>query len=265
MSSEPAAAAAAAAADSAAAPSSAASAASAAAAAAAARLSAWADAAVPQLERLAERLGASARPYLSLLSPAYEEVTDKVVGAVIAAVALSLLLSSARLLLSGGGKQAGGTGAGAEAGAGAGAEADAAAAAEAEAKAEAKAKAEAEARERSVFAPVRALVGSLDRRLERYSAEIALAALVARTAVGVSLLAFGAAVKFGTISAREFLDVTSVGAEEAAEAEAAFVRFASTAAVGLGVIVLLPVVLPMPKDRKAPDAALHPADELLRS
>jgi hypothetical protein len=34
---------------------------------------------------------------------------------------------------------------------------------------------------------------------------------------------------------------------------------------GLGVIVLLPVVLPMPKDRKAPDAALHPADELLRS
>ena len=263
MSSEPAAAAAAAAADSAAAPSSAASAASAAAAAAAARLSAWADAAVPQLERLAERLGASARPYLSLLSPAYEEVTDKVVGAVIAAVALSLLLSSARLLLSGGGKQAGGTGAGAEAGtgAGAGAEAEAAAAAAAGAKA----KAEAEARERSVFAPVRALVGSLDRRLERYSAEIALAALVARTAVGVSLLAFGAAVKFGTISAREFLDVTSVGAEEAAEAEAAFVRFASTAAVGLGVIVLLPVVLPMPKDRKAPDAALHPADELLRS
>ena len=207
----------------------------AAAAAAAARLSAWADAAVPQLERLAERIGASARPYLSLLSPAYEEVTDKVVGAVIAAVALSLLLSSARLLLFGGGMQAGGTGAGAE------------------------------ARERSVFAPVRALVGSLDRRLERYSAEIALAALVARTAVGVSLLAFGAAVKFGAISAREFLDVTSVGAEEAAEAEAAFVRFASTAAVGLGVIVLLPVVLPMPKDRKAPDAALHPADELLRS
>jgi hypothetical protein len=265
MSSEPAAAAAAtaAAADSVAAPSSAASAASAAAAAAAARLSAWADAAVPQLELLAERLGASARPYLSLLSPAYEEVTDKVVGAVIAAVALWLLLASARLLLFGGGKQAGGAGAeaGTGAGAGAGAEAEAAAAAAAEAKA----KAEAEARERSVFAPVRALVGSLDRRLERYSAEIALAALVARTAVGVSLLAFGAAVKFGTISAREFLDVTSVGAEEAAEAEAAFVRFASTAAVGLGVIVLLPVVLPMPKDRKAPDAALHPADELLRS
>jgi hypothetical protein len=262
MSSEPAAAAAAAAAaDSVAAPSSAASAASAAAAAAAARLSAWADAAVPQLELLAERLGASARPYLSLLSPAYEEVTDKVVGAVIAAVALWLLLASARLLLFGGGKQAGGAGAEAGTGAGAGAEAEAAAAAAAEAKA----KAEAEARERSVFAPVRALVGSLDRRLERYSAEIALAALVARTAVGVSLLAFGAAVKFGTISAREFLDVTSVGAEEAAEAEAAFVRFASTAAVGLGVIVLLPVVLPMPKDRKAPDAALHPADELLRS
>ena len=263
MSSEPAAAAAATAAvaDSAAAPSSAASAASAAAAAAAARLSAWADAAVPQLELLAERLGASARPYLSLLSPAYEEVTDKVVGAVIAAVALWLLLASARLLFFGGGKQAGGAGAEAGTGAGAGAEAEAAAAAAAEAKA----KAEAEARERSVFAPVRALVGSLDRRLERYSAEIALAALVARTAVGVSLLAFGAAVKFGAISAREFLDVTSVGAEEAAEAEAAFVRFASTAAVGLGVIVLLPVVLPMPKDRKAPDAALHPADELLRS
>jgi len=190
-------------------------------------------------------------------------VTDKVVGAVIAAAALWLLLASARLLLFGGGKQAGG--AGAEAGTGAGAGAGAAAEAAAAAAAEAKAKAEAEARERSVFAPVRALVGSLDRRLERYSAEIALAALVARTAVGVSLLAFGAAVKFGTISAREFLDVTSVGAEEAAEAEAAFVRFASTAAVGLGVIVLLPVVLPMPKDRKAPDAALHPADELLRS
>ena len=262
MSSEPAAAAAAAAAaDSAAAPSSAASAASAAAAAAAARFSAWADAAVPQLELLAERLGASARPYLSLLSPAYEEVTDKVVGAVIAAVAFWLLLASARLLLFGGGKQAGGAGAGTGAGAGAGAGAEAAAAAAAAAAA----KVEAEARERSVFAPVRALVGSLDRRLERYSAEIALAALVARTTVGVSLLAFGAAVKFGTISAREFLDVTSVSAEEAAEAEAAFVRFASTAAVGLGVIVLLPVVLPMPKDRKAPDAALHPADELLRS
>ena len=278
---------------------------------AATQLSAWADAAFPQLELLARRLGAAARPYLRLLSSAYEEVPDELVGCLTAVFALWILLSSARLYFSGGGAAAGSA-------AGSNAEAKAEAEAEAggkeaggkeaggkgsppgDAKAEAEAggkeaggkeaggkgsppgdaKAEAEeaaggakaaqaeaapARTWGPFEPLRSAIGAIDKRLELYEAQIALAVWIARLAVGASLFAYGIAAKFGVITFREYFNDGSLSAADVAEAEAFWVRFSSTAGVGLSVVVLLPALLPMPKDRQRAPPVLHPADELLRS
>jgi len=297
----------------------------AAAAAAATWLSAWADAAFPQLELLAKRLGAAARPFLRFLSSAYEGVPDETVGFVVAVFLLWLLLSSARHYLSRGGAGAGAGGGGAAAEA----EAEAEEAAEAEAKAKsgaedgseasgakagagaaagtvsavkakggkpgaskakegkpraakadkagnakapgevaAAAAAAAAGRKWDLFAPLRGAASVVDKRLEAYTAEIALAVWIARLVVGAALLAYGVAAKFGAISFREHFDDGTLSDAEVAEAEAIWVRFSSTAGVGLSIIVLLPALLPMPKKTKeeaAQPVALHPADELLRS
>ena len=235
---------------------------------------------------LAQRLGAAARPYLRLLSSAYEEVPDELVGCVTAVFALWIVLSSARLYFSGG----------SAAGSAAGSTAETEAKAEAEAEAggkeaggngsppgDAKAEAEAEGGEKAaggakaalaetapartwgLFEPLRATIGAIDKRLEAHEAQIALAVWIARLAVGASLFAYGIAAKFGVITFREYFNDGSLSAADVAEAEAFWVRFSSTAGVGLSVVVLLPALLPMPKDRQRAPPVLHPADELLRS
>jgi len=294
----------------------------------AAQLSALADAAFPRLELLAKRLGAAARPYLRLLSSAYEGVPDEMVGFVVGVFFLWILVSFARHYFSRGAAASGveaeaeadakaeaeakdgsdAVAADADDDAGAGADAaeakgkskggkpgaakakgvkpgDAKKADDAEAKGgggskkagctkAAAAEAEAEAAGRKsgggLFAPLRAAAAAVDKRLEAYTAEIALAVWFARLAVGAGLFAYGIAAKFGSISFREHFDDGELSAEEVAEAEAIWVRFSSTAAVGLGVIVLLPALLPMPKKGQQgapapPPEAMHPADELLRS
>ena len=108
-----------------------------------------------------------------------------------------------------------------------------------------------------VLTRVRALANAIDARLDRYDKEIKLAVRLLRGLVGAGLVAYGVAARFGLVDFRRYLD-GEMSAEAAAAAEFNWMRFSAIGGVGLGIVVLLPILLPpVKKDRDSnstPDA-----------
>lgn len=193
------------------------------------------DSAMIRLELLAERLGSTARPYIRGLP---SDVGDGALGGLVICVFLWGSFSSYRMMAPTKPPQA---------------------MAPTPPQAEAP---QAEAASAGYGGPLRALARGIDTRLDRYTFEIERAVFVARLLIGASLVAYGVAVWVGAISFQGDIGA-GMSAEAAAETEATWRRFSSTAGVGVGTIVLLPALLPAPA--KGAPRALHPADEILRS